>query len=280
MKNIKSILKNNESQNQEFKTSFDKDTINTIVAFSNTHGGTIFIGVNNNLKIVGVDVNDEVLKDWLNQIKMHTQPQILPEMLVIKYLNKKIVEIKVQEYPIKPVSVKGRYYKRIGASNHQILAEEIAQIYMQSINSSFDSVLLNETIEDLDLSLINEYFNEVKQKGRISISNNNIDNLKKLGFIKDKITFAALLLFGNHNTGIHIGRFKSPSTIIDDIIIKEPLVEAINLAMNFIKKNIRLGFEFTGEIQRKEKWQFPLLVIRELLLNSIIHRDYKIVPIL
>ena len=49
-----------------------------------------------------------------------------------------------------------------------------------------------------------------------------------------------------------------------------------NQAMEFIKKNIRLGFEFGGETtKRKEKWQYPLPIIRELLLNAIVHRDYS-----
>jgi len=58
-------------------------------------------------------------------------------------------------------------------------------------------------------------------------------------------------------------------------MIRSPLILAVDEAMDFIKKNIRLGFEFSGETtKRKEKWQYPLPAIRELLLNAIVHRDY------
>ena len=99
----------------------------------------------------------------------------------------------------------------------------------------------------------------------------------KLGIIKkDKLTRAAELLFGNHHTNIHIGRFKSETTIIDDLMIRSPLILAVNEAIDFIKKNIRLGFKFGGETtKRSEKWQYPIPALRELLLNAIVHRDYN-----
>jgi ATP-dependent DNA helicase RecG len=45
--------------------------------------------------------------------------------------------------------------------------------------------------------------------------------------------------------------------------------------MEFIKKNIGLGYQFTDDLQRKNRWQYPLAVVRELLLNSIVHKDYR-----
>jgi len=64
-----------------------------------------------------------------------------------------------------------------------------------------------------------------------------------------------MLLFGNHGYSIHLGRFKSPDTIIDDLLLKEPLPVAIEEAMIFIKKHINLSFDFDGSLKRKEIWQ-------------------------
>jgi len=47
---------NRESETVEFKSSFCKEVIETVVAFSNTHGGKILLGINNKKEIVGVDI--------------------------------------------------------------------------------------------------------------------------------------------------------------------------------------------------------------------------------
>ncbi|MBU4446399.1 MAG: putative DNA binding domain-containing protein [Candidatus Marinimicrobia bacterium] len=270
LKRILDIIENKEHQRSEFKENFGKEVMKTICSFSNSIGGTILIGVSNDGTIKGVNADAEIIKDWMDRIKLGTQPQLFPAMNLIKFENKTVVEITVQEFPVKPVSCKGRYYKRIGASNHLVPLNEIIEMQSSSFNSSFDSFSVNESVDDLFSDVIASYFHEVKSRGRIELSDNNLLNLEKPGFIrKGKATFAALLLFGEHHTGIHIGRFRAPDVIIDDILIKSPLVNAIDDAMTFIKKNISVTFEFTNDTRRVEKWQYPLPVIRELLLHPV-----------
>ncbi len=265
-----------ESQRLEFKESFGKDTVETVAAFCNATGGNILIGVDKKGNVKGVTVTEEILKEWVNAIKQATQPQIFPEISPVIVDGKKVVTIMVQEFPIKPVSYKGKYFKRIGASNHLITVNEIVEMQLYSINSSFDSFVVQHTLSDLRMDLILNFFRHIGNAGRISLHDDPIVNLKKIGLLKeDQLTFAGLLLFGEHKTGIHIGRFKSPDVIIDDILIKSPLVLAVDEAMTFIKKNISLRYDFTGELRRKETWQYPLAVIRELLLNAVIHKDYR-----
>ena len=66
--NIKKILTKGESETVEFKRSFDKECIETTVAFANTKGGTIFIGVNDEGKARGIDLGKKTLDGWVNQI--------------------------------------------------------------------------------------------------------------------------------------------------------------------------------------------------------------------
>lgn len=273
---ITELLKQKESQNLEFKESFGRETIETITAFSNTSGGIIIIGISEKRKVTGIHAGEENVKNWINAIKQSTQPQIYPEINLTEAENKTIAIINVQEYPIKPVSCKGKYYKRIGASNHDIPVNEIVEMQLYSINSSFDSYTVEVKYENLHTKLINKFFEQLSNAGRIKLQSDPILNMKQIGLIKkNKITFAALLLFGEHKTNIHIGRFKTPDLIIDDILIKEPLVTAVDDAMNFIKKNISIRYDINGQLRRKEIWQYPLPAIRELLLNSIIHKDYR-----
>jgi ATP-dependent DNA helicase RecG len=145
-----------------------------------------------------------------------------------------------------------------------------------SLNYSFDSFAVETKFEELDTKAIAFFEKRINESGRFLSSGNLKEDFTKLGLIiNGKLTRAAQLLFGTHYTGIHIGRFKARDVIIDDMVIRSPLVLAVEEAMNFIKRNIRLGYEFTGEIQRKEIWQFPLPALRELLLNAVVHKDYS-----
>lgn len=88
-----------ESPTLEFKTSFDKASIESLVAFANTQGGTVLVGVTDAAAIQGVTLGKETLNEWLGQIKS--------------------------------VSTRGRYYKRIASSNHALALNEIADLYLQ-----------------------------------------------------------------------------------------------------------------------------------------------------
>jgi ATP-dependent DNA helicase RecG len=133
-----SYIDNNENQTTEFKTSFGKEVIESVVAFANSYGGYIFVGVKDDGTINGVHINNETLKDWINQIKVNTQPNIIVDMQDFVINDKIVVAIEVKEYPIKPIAYKNRYYKRVKNSNHLMSLDEIANEHLKSINSSWD----------------------------------------------------------------------------------------------------------------------------------------------
>jgi len=88
----------------------------------------------------------------------------------------------------------------------------------------------------------------------------------------------AYLLFTCNNSAItafQIGRFKSPIDIIDNIDINTNLFAQIDIAIEFIKKHLMTEFIITGEPQRIVKYNYPLEAIREIVINMIVHRDYR-----
>lgn len=133
---IKSIIKDGESSTAEFKKSFDKEAIETIVAFANTKGGYLFIGIKDDGVPFGVSVGNESLQNYINQIKNSTEPALIVDIEPIKLEEKIILVIKVDEFPIKPVSFKGKYFKRVQNSNHQMNLTEISNMHLQSLQLS------------------------------------------------------------------------------------------------------------------------------------------------
>lgn len=272
---IRHLIEQGESETLEFKSSFSKEVIETIVAFSNTKGGRIIIGCNDNKKIVGLTISDESIQKWLNEVKQNTEPCVFPTFDTIEIDNKTIVIITVDEFPLKPVSFKNRYYSRKKNSNHLLSVDEITEMRFISLNYSFDSFPVTTVYNQLDELALNLFKKRISDTGRYISNGDLVVDFEKLGLIiNGNLTRAAQLLFGTHHTNIHIGRFKSADTIIDDLVIRSPLVLAVEEAMNFIKRNITLSYSFTGELKRVERWQFPLQAIRELILNAVVHKDY------
>ena len=272
------LLLAGESQTLEFKTSFDKTTVESLVAFANAQGGTILVGVSDAGLIHGVTLGKETLNEWLGQIKSATSPSLIPDLVVENVDGKTVVVIHVGEFPVKPVSTRGRYFKRVASSNHQLGLTEIADLYMQSLQLSWDAYEApNESPDALSLPKINRFISQVNDSGRFALEGEPLAALEKLKYIVNgHPTWAALLLFAREplRHHVHIGRFKTASMIIDDRQITDTLFESVDQAMKFIVSHISVAFEFDGSLQRKERFAYPLPALREALLNAVVHRDY------
>ena len=240
------IIKTGENETVEFKVTFDKEVVESLVAFANTKGGYVFIGVSNKIKLTGIDVGKETIQNWNNQIKQNTQPSIIPDIYTETIKGKNIVIIHIKEFPVKPVSTKGRYYKRVKNSNHQLSLNEVTNFYLQTFNLSWDaSPYPNQTLDDLDVDKINKFIKSVNDSGRFRLDENPLLALNKLRLINEnKPTGASLLLFATEPLfyNIHIGRFKTPSMIIDDKQITITLFEAVEEAMKIIIGHIHVAF--------------------------------------
>ncbi|MBE0523981.1 MAG: putative DNA binding domain-containing protein [Methanosarcinales archaeon] len=150
--NLPDLIKTGESENIEFKEKFDEQTIESAVAFANTKGGIIFIGVSDKNNIKGINVGKETLNQWANQISQSTNPRIIPELEKIKVDGKTVIAVKIKENPIKPISKKGRCLKRVDSSNRAMSAQEVAQMHLHSTGMSWDKYpARNVRLADIDL---------------------------------------------------------------------------------------------------------------------------------
>lgn len=278
-KELIKLLQQGENEKLEFKVSFNDAVIETLVAFANTSGGTVFIGVDNNGLPQSLTLGKETIQKWVNEVKNKTQPAIIPHYETVEIHNKSVLLLSVNEFPVKPIAFKGRYFKRIKNANHQLSANEITEMNLQSLQLSWDSYIApNKTIADLDVNKIKKFISKINASSRFSMTNDWKQNLEKLKLIiGTKITNAAYLLFSKENTSynVHLGRFKTPSMIIDDKMFNGTLFEVVESTMNYLLGQIKVAFEITGKTtQRNEIFEYPLPALRELVLNAIIHRDY------
>ena len=120
----------------EFISTLDQTAIETIAAFANAKGGHVFIGITDSGKISDGQFGNETIQQWLNQIRTNTFPAIMPDIETAAFEHKNIVAFIVDEFPLKHVSCRGKYLKRISNSNHQIPLHEIADLHLRSFQQS------------------------------------------------------------------------------------------------------------------------------------------------
>ena len=269
-----------ESEIVEFKASFCDEVIISLVAFANTQGGSVYVGISDNGEIKGIEIGKETIQNWINEIKNKTVSLIIPDVEILNLENKAIVVFKIQEYPIKPISLRGRSYKRIGNSNHLMSVEEIANEHLKTINTSWDFYTdTNHSIEDISLEKISHFIQKIEKRTENIIPYVPLEFLSKMEMIRDgKLTFGAYLLFVSDYcpiSDIQIGRFKSDITIIDSLSLHTDLFTEVEKIIAFIKKHLMVEYIITGEPQRTERFNYPLDAIREVVINMIVHRDYR-----
>ena len=278
-KEIRSILKKGEGLTIEFKSSFNIEVIETLVAFANTFGGSVLIGISDELNLIGVSLNTESIQNWLNEIKIKTSPSIIPDTEIITIGLKKIVMFSIQEFPIKPVALKGKYYKRVANSNHSLSTSEVVNMHLQSFNTSWDYHTNSQfSIKDISFEKVQHAIDRLNRSG-VRITEDPLSFLIKCDLVREGlITNAAYLLFKKEDsvlTTIELGRFQSEIIIKDSARTKADILIQIEQVMDFVLKHINKEVIITGQAHNTQKWQYPLEAIREIIMNMIVHRDYR-----
>ena len=278
---IEKIIKQGEGESVEFKEGFSKKVIETLISFANFRGGKIFIGVGDKWNIKWLNnITNEVIKNWINEIKNKTYNILIPDIQIIEINWKKIVLIEQNEYPIKPISLKWRYFQRKWASNHIMTTIEIADEYLKTKNTSRDMfpvdgygtfVLNNKKIEQV--------IEKINNRQGFQLFENKEQFLEKYNLIDwNNPTFASLLLFSDKEEdwrSLQVGVFDKDLNIDDELDTKSFLVDQVNEIFVFIKKHIRKSMKIIWQAENVLKWEYPLPALREIILNCIIHRDYR-----
>ena len=160
---ILALISKGESETIEFKENFEKETVETVSAFANTKGGIIVVGISDDGGIKGIQIGKHTINNWLNQISQSTEPALIPQVEVLNYQRKNIVIIKIAEFPIKPLSVKGKCFKRSGNANRIMTPQEIANMYLASASMSWDAFPAQESsMEDIDTDKLNQLANSCR----------------------------------------------------------------------------------------------------------------------
>ena len=271
-----------EQQNIEYKQSWHDDYLKWIVGFANSQGGTLFIGKDDDGKVVGVSDYKKLMEDLPNKIRDILG--ILPEVNLREEKGLYYIEIVTLPYAV-PISLRGVYYTRSGSTKQELKGNALVEFLLRKTGKTWDDVAEpTATLKDIDHASVDNYLKVAINSGRLpDVSDLSLaELLEKLRLSEGgKIKRAAIILFGKDpgrfypNMMIKIGRFGASD---DDLKFQETtegnLVQLLNAVPDILNKKFFVKkVDFEG-LQRIEKGEYPVAALREMLLNALVHRDY------
>jgi ATP-dependent DNA helicase RecG len=291
MDKIQQLLTQKENRKLEFKReipSTDK-LIKTIIAFANSQGGDLIIGISDDKQIIGID-EDKIIKyeEMVSSTVYDScSPSIIPEIFSLRTDEKILLIIHIYPSNQKPHFIKadGKHkgtYVRVGSTNRLATPDIIENLEREKRSISFDSVIVynyeyaENTFEALDKHIIEKLG---EQPGILTY-----EKLKLIKLERDKYYLTNLGVWFSRKRDdyfpmikIECARFKGMATkvFLDQATYNGDIIASIEKTIEFIKRNIRLGATI-GEIYRDDRWEYPLLALREIIINAVVHRDYSI----
>lgn len=262
-----------ENERIEYKREFVDDIAKEVIAFANTDGGEIYVGVNDNGTPAPLSNTDDTYTRITNCVRDSVAPDVT---MFTKYsLNEGVIKVNVYEGSSKPYYLKSKglkpsgVYIRQGASSVQASPEQIRQMIKLSDRDSFEEMRSLE--QQLTFKSAAETFtkhsipfseDKYKALGIVNINDNLFTNLGLIVSDQCSHTIKAAVFADEDNTNF-----------IDHREFGGSVFSQMENVFEYIMLNNKTKSIFSG-IDRIDISDYPEAAIREALLNAVVHRDY------
>jgi len=284
-----------ESSTLELKEMFpeNKQIIKTIIGFCNLYGGRLIIGINDKGDVTGIEEEKiEQVMEYLHKSIYETcTPVIIPHIYSRRMGSKLILIVEVSEGMNKPYFLTSKgvnqgTYIRVGRSTLKALPEIIQELQWQTKGKSPDELpVYHSTENDLNKNLMMTFLKS-RKCGFNGVINDNL--LKSYKIIvsehsRNYLTTGSILLFAKDPQFFFPESFivctefmgNSGREAIASLDCTGTLFSQFDSAYNFIINRLSKSFSINNT-KRQEDLEIPVVAIREVLLNAIVHRNYHI----
>ena len=248
------------------------------MAFANTDGGKIYIGIEDDGRICGVEDADAVMLACINHIRNTIRPDPIGMVrcTVRSMEGKSVVELEVGKGSASPYYLSGKgirpegVYIRIGSASVPATEAAILKMIRDTDGEKYEDI--RSLDQNLTFSESEKYFSE---KG-IEFGE---AQKKTLGLInRDGLyTNLALLLSDQCTHTIKVAVFDGieKETFKDRYEFEGSLLRQMTECYAFIDRYNRTQSTFRG-LERIDKRDYPEEALREALMNCIVHREYAL----
>ena len=215
-----------ESQTVEFKQIWKDEYLKTICAFANSEGGFLYIGLDDNSKVLGVENIEELLEILPN--KINNRLGLVVDISIKNSNTQNYLEIKVNK-TYAPISYNGKFYIRSGSNTIELNGGNLTNFLLKKYGKTWDDVIEERfTLDEIDLNTIERFKKLAKDRVPDIVNEDNIEELlRKLNLYEGNyLKRAAILLFAKNPQQYYIqshskiGRFLSETDIQSSDIIE------------------------------------------------------------
>lgn len=264
-----------ETENLEFKAQFTEELYKEVIAFANTDGGVIYVGIDNNGNAVGLTNVDAEYTRITNGIRDAIMPDVT---MFIRYTiqENKVVRIAVSEGTNKPYYLKSKglkpsgVYIRQGTSSVPASAELIRRMIKESDGDVYEET--RSMNQDLTFDAAAAFFRKcgvefAPEKYRALGITHPTDGLyTNLGLVLSDQCL--------HTTKIAVFKDEFCTEFRDSKEFCGSVFRQFEDAVNYLALCNKTVSTIKG-VMRTDKKDYPDEAIREALLNALVHRDYS-----
>lgn len=269
-----------ENSRIEFKIKLVDDLEESVIGFLNSKdGGIIYLGVNDDGKVVGLNNNLDLLQRKIkDRIISNIEPSVLGlfDLEVLESDNKKYLKITVARGLEKPYYLKGMgmtpdsCFIRVGSSNEKMNNHLINKLFRERTKNSIKNIISPN--QELTFTELKIYY---KEKG-FDVG----DNFEKqLGFFTtdNKYNYLAYLLADENTVSIKVAKYVGDN--VDELMENYEygfcsLIKATNRVLEKFKVENKIYAKITYP-ERKEESMYDYNAVREVIVNALVHNDWS-----
>ncbi|SFA98930.1 RNA-binding domain-containing protein [Clostridium frigidicarnis] len=290
--NLMNILINGENSFIEFKEHNVRaeSVAKELVAFLNFEGGTLFIGINDDGEIIGVD--NKNYEEWIMNIcRSSIYPPVIPVYEEIIIDSKRIIKIQVSKGVNNPYHTSNKYYIRVGSTSREASQHELIRLLQSSNALHYELIpMQGATVSDISKIRVEDYFStrgiDISEYSKVELENLLYNTEILVSTNNEKyISLAGMMFFAKNpslwlkNSGVQLVRFRGndvTSEIIDRKNLEGNLPDIIDKTLDFVNLNNMVSEKFDG-IRRIDVHEYNKNVLREIIVNAFAHRDWSLI---
>ncbi len=287
-----------DKQSVEVKSAVGSDISNTLSAFSNGAGGTLIVGLSEKDGFTPVkEFSAAKAQDQLETRCQQLMPPARPQIDILEFEGKPVLVAEVEELPArdKPcyVHTKGLYqgsFIRTGDGDTRLSQYEINRLLEEHTQPTWDEdPVPDAALDDIEGAALEGFLEVHSQRRTKTFADGRDVALKRLRILKDgHPTLAALLVMGDYPQeffprltvtfalfpGTSKGDVTTGVRLLDSATLHGTIPELVSEGIDIVRKNMRTA-GFIGNKSRTALPDYPLVAVREALVNALMHRDYS-----